>query len=270
VLACIPGEDPHLIVVVRQAIVRIGQDAKVLRDLLLPTLDTPCRCPAPCLAHKTQRSAGPQHIERCRAERPRRPCASTPPTRPRLSRTCHQSSKAGRAKRRLEAWPTWVRRAWLGGNRRGGLLIRGRPFQDRNLRSYCQLVHTNVQAHGRSDVQIRLTPICRPAWGERLRRHAREASLRESRGFRQVCVERTWLGCRRRGKICPVAGIRDLLPSGKIRTKMQSTFTMYGPKEVQRPAFEPMAGADDGDSLRNVLMMGSVSWLPSTGSTTTR
>jgi hypothetical protein len=41
---------------------------------------------------------------------------------------------------------------------------------------------------------------------------------------------------------------------------------MRHPEKVEGSAFERMASTDNGDLLREVLMMGSVSWLPSTTS----
>jgi hypothetical protein len=61
-----------------------------------------------------------------------------------------------------------------------------------------------------------------------------------------------------RGKICPVRRDQRFTAIGQDQNEMQSTFTMYGPKDIERPAFERMASTDDGDSLRKVLMMGSV------------
>jgi len=63
----------------------------------------------------------------------------------------------------------------------------------------------------------------------------------------------------RRGKICPFHRDQRLTAIGQDQDEMQSTFTMYGPKDVERPAFERMPSTDDGNSLRKVLMMGSVS-----------
>ena len=45
---------------------------------------------------------------------------------------------------------------------------------------------------------------------------------------------------------------------------MQSTFTMRHPENVEGLPLERMANADNGNLLREVLMMGSVSWLPLT------
>ena len=73
----------------------------------------------------------------------------------------------------------------------------------------------------------------------------------------------------RRGKICRVHRDLRFTAIGQDQNEMQSTFAMNRSQNVERPAFEWMASTDDGDSLRKVLMMGSVSWLPSTGSSTT-
>ncbi len=50
---------------------------------------------------------------------------------------------------------------------------------------------------------------------------------------------------------------------GQNQNELQSTFAMNRSKNVQRPALERMASTDNGHSLRKVLMMGSVLWLPS-------
>ena len=70
------------------------------------------------------------------------------------------------------------------------------------------------------------------------------------------------LRLRRRGKICPVHRDQSFTAIGQNQNEMQSTLTMHRSQNVERPAFERMASADDGHSLRKVLMMGSVSWLP--------
>ena len=67
-----------------------------------------------------------------------------------------------------------------------------------------------------------------------------------------------------RGKICPVHRDQRFTAIGQDQNEMQSTFAMHRPKNVERPAFERMASTDNGNSLGKVLMMGSVSWLPST------
>ena len=50
---------------------------------------------------------------------------------------------------------------------------------------------------------------------------------------------------------------------------MQSTMPIDAPKNRKRLAFEGMAGTDNGDFLGEVVMMGSVSCVPSTESITT-
>jgi hypothetical protein len=44
---------------------------------------------------------------------------------------------------------------------------------------------------------------------------------------------------------------------------------MHRPEHVERSAFERMARADNSYLLRKVLMMGSMSWVPSIESITT-
>jgi hypothetical protein len=67
----------------------------------------------------------------------------------------------------------------------------------------------------------------------------------------------------RRGKICPVHRDQRFTAIGQNQNEMQSTMTMHRSQNVERAAFKRMASTDNGDSLRKVLMMGSVSWLPS-------
>ena len=73
----------------------------------------------------------------------------------------------------------------------------------------------------------------------------------------------------RRGKICPVHRDQRFTAIGQDQNEMQSTSAMNRSKNVERPAFERMASTDDGNSLRKVLLMGSVSWLPWIESITT-
>ena len=68
--------------------------------------------------------------------------------------------------------------------------------------------------------------------------------------------------CRRR-KICPVHRNQRFTAIGQNQNEMQSTLTMHRSQNVERPALERMASTDDGHSFRKVLLMGSVSWLPS-------
>ena len=68
----------------------------------------------------------------------------------------------------------------------------------------------------------------------------------------------------RRVKVSPVRSDQRLTAVGQDQNEMQPTFTMCRPKNVERLAFERMAGTNDGDVLRKVLMMGSVSWFPLT------
>ena len=58
-----------------------------------------------------------------------------------------------------------------------------------------------------------------------------------------------------------MGGNQRLTAIGQDQNEMQATFTMRHPDNVEGPAFERMANTDNGDLLREVLMMGSVSWL---------
>jgi len=82
---------------------------------------------------------------------------------------------------------------------------------------------------------------------------------------RCLCRERS-LRLLRRGKVSPVRRDQRLTAVGQNQNEMQSTLAMRRPKNVEQPAFERMASTDNGDALKKVLMMGSVSWFPSTPS----
>ena len=68
----------------------------------------------------------------------------------------------------------------------------------------------------------------------------------------------------RRGQIGPIGRDQRLTAIGQDQNEMQSTFAMRRLHNVQGSALERVASTDNGDLLRKVLMMGSVSWLPST------
>ena len=102
---------------------------------------------------------------------------------------------------------------------------------------------------------------------------AAEESVYDSTRVKQVFQRAEGCGrlCRanllrlcRQGKICPVHRNQRFTAIGQNQNEMQSTLTMHRSQDVERPAFERMASSDDGHSLRKVLMMGSVSWLPLT------
>src|SRR5215471_4736242 len=68
----------------------------------------------------------------------------------------------------------------------------------------------------------------------------------------------------RQGQIGPIGRDQRLTAIGRDQNKMQSTLTMRPLHNVQGSAIERMASTDNGDLLRKVLLMGSVSWLRST------
>jgi hypothetical protein len=55
------------------------------------------------------------------------------------------------------------------------------------------------------------------------------------------------------------AGIKDLLPSGKISVRSNRLFTLDCSENAERFAFERMARADNSHSFGEVLMMTSMS-----------
>src|SRR5215831_17927733 len=98
---------------------------------------------------------------------------------------------------------------------------------------------------------------------------AAEESIYHGSCMKQV-LERAECCCRCRGElcrqsqICPIGRDQRLTAIGQDQNEMQSTLTMGPLHNVQGSAIERMASPDNGDLLRKVLMMGSVSWLPST------
>ena len=72
----------------------------------------------------------------------------------------------------------------------------------------------------------------------------------------------------REGQIGPIGRDQRLTAIGQDQKEMQSTLAMRPVHNVQGSAIERMASPDNGDLLRKVLLMGSVSWLPSTTLTT--
>jgi hypothetical protein len=83
-------------------------------------------------------------------------------------------------------------------------------------------------------------------------------------GRRRECRE----GLCRRGQIGPIGRNQRLTAVRQDEHEQPSPFAAQGPQKVQRLAFERMARTNDGDLLRKVLMMGIVSWFPSTRSPT--
>ena len=71
------------------------------------------------------------------------------------------------------------------------------------------------------------------------------------------------------GEVSPFGRDQRFTAVRQNEPEKPSTFPMHRPKNVKRSAFERMAGTDNSDPLGKVLMMGSVSWFPSTGLTTT-
>jgi len=102
------------------------------------------------------------------------------------------------------------------------------------------------------------------------RSEAAKESIHDGAGVKQV-FERAE-GCRRRcrgglgrgGQIGPIGGDQRFTAIRQDQNEMQSAMTMDIPKNSERLAFERMAGTDNGDSRGEVVMMGSVSYVPST------
>jgi len=102
------------------------------------------------------------------------------------------------------------------------------------------------------------------------RSEAAEESVYQGTGAEQV-FERAEAGrrrCRdglcRGGQIGPFGRDQRFAAVGQNQHEKESTFAMHRSKNAERLAFKRMPGTDDADSFGKVLMMGSVSWFPST------
>jgi len=101
------------------------------------------------------------------------------------------------------------------------------------------------------------------------RSEAAKESIHDGAGVKQV-FERAE-GCRRRcreglgrgDQIGPIGGDQGFTAIRQDQNELQSAMPMDVPKNSERLAFEGMAGTDNGDSLGEVVMMGSVSYVPS-------
>jgi hypothetical protein len=95
-------------------------------------------------------------------------------------------------------------------------------------------------------------------------------SIHDGAGVKQVferaegCRRRCGEGLGRGGQIGPIGGDQRFTAIRQDQNQMQSAMPMDVPKNSERLAFERMAGTDNGDSLGEVVMMGSVSYVPST------
>ncbi len=76
-----------------------------------------------------------------------------------------------------------------------------------------------------------------------------------TQGHRRRCRE----GLCRQGQIGPRGRDQRFTAVRQDEEEQRLTFAMQGPQNAERLAFERMAGTDNGDLLREVLMMGSVS-----------
>jgi hypothetical protein len=66
----------------------------------------------------------------------------------------------------------------------------------------------------------------------------------------------------RASQIGPIGRNQRLTAIGQDQNEMPLTFAMRHPENLEGSAFERMANADNGHLLGEVVMMGSVSWLP--------
>ena len=76
-----------------------------------------------------------------------------------------------------------------------------------------------------------------------------------AQGHRRRCRE----GLCRQGQIGPLCRDQRFTAVRQDEEEQRLTFAMQGAQNAERLAFERMAGTDNGDLLREVLMMGSVS-----------
>ncbi len=80
-----------------------------------------------------------------------------------------------------------------------------------------------------------------------------------AQGHRRRCRE----GLCRQGQIGPRGRDQRFTAVRQDEEEQRLTFAMQGPQNAERLAFERMASTDNRDSLGKVLMMGSVSYVPS-------
>jgi hypothetical protein len=73
---------------------------------------------------------------------------------------------------------------------------------------------------------------------------------------------------RRSLKICPIGGNQGLAAVWQNENELQAAAHAGLPEDLQRLSVEGMVRTRDGDAFGKVLMMGSVSWCPSTTSIT--
>ena len=64
-------------------------------------------------------------------------------------------------------------------------------------------------------------------------------------------------------EVCPCRRDQRLTPVGENQNELQGAAHARVPEDLQRLSFERMMRAGDGHSLREVLTVGSVWWLPS-------
>jgi hypothetical protein len=67
-----------------------------------------------------------------------------------------------------------------------------------------------------------------------------------------------------RGQVGPIRGNQRFTTIGQDQDEKEPTFPMHRPENVERLAFERMPRSDNVDLFGKVLMMGSVSYVPST------
>jgi hypothetical protein len=79
--------------------------------------------------------------------------------------------------------------------------------------------------------------------------------FKRAEGRRRECRE----GLCRRGQIGPIGRNQRFTAVRQNEHEQPPAFAVQGPQKVERLAFERMAGTHNGDLLREVLMMGSVS-----------
>ena len=83
---------------------------------------------------------------------------------------------------------------------------------------------------------------------------AERCGLRREDSVRRLCGG---------GKVCPVGRDVCFTAVGQDQNEMQPTFAMCRSKNGERFTFKWMVRTNNGDSLGQVLVMGSVSWFPS-------
>ena len=90
--------------------------------------------------------------------------------------------------------------------------------------------------------------------------------FQRAKGCGRACRREDLYG---RGEVGPIGGNQRFTAIGQDQDEKELTLPMHRPENVEGPAFERVASTENSDLLWEVLMMGSMSWVPSIVSITT-